>query len=70
VFSEEEKQELRELAASTAIREEFRMLRRNSLALQQRVSVDDFICFLTAMSRLNPTPTAPRPFVPYTQVKL
>jgi len=70
VLTDEEKQELKELAGSAAIREEFRLLRRNSMALQRRVDVDTFISFLTAMSRLNPNPAAPRVFVPYKQVKI
>ncbi len=70
MLTDEEKQELKELAGSAAIREEFRLLRRNSMALQQRVDVDTFISFLTAMSRLNPNPPAPRAFVPYKQVKI
>ena len=70
MLTDEEKQELKELAGSAAIREEFRLLRRNSMALQQRVDVDTFISFLTAMSRLNPKHPAPRAFVPYKQVKL
>ena len=70
MLTDEEKQELKELAGSAAIREEFRLLRRNSMALQRRVDVDKFISFLTAMSRLNPKPAAPRAFVSYKQVKL
>ena len=70
MLTDEEKQELKELAGSAAIRDEFRLLRRNSMALQQRVDVDKFISFLTAMSRLNPSPPAPRAFVPYKQVKI
>ena len=70
MLTDEEKQELKELAGSAAIREEFRLLRRNSMALQRRVDVDKFISFLTAMSRLNPKPAAPRAFVPYKQVKI
>ena len=70
MLTDEEKQELKELAGSAAIREEFRLLRWNSMALQQRVDVDKFISFLTAMSRLNPSPPAPRAFVRYNQVKL
>ena len=70
MLTDEEKQELKELAGSAAIREEFRLLRRNSMALQRRVDVDKFISFLTAMSRLNPSPPAPRAFVPYKQVKI
>jgi len=70
VLTDEEKQELKELAGSDAVRDEFRLLRRNLMALQQRVDVDTFISFLTAMSRLNPKPAAPRAFVPYKQVKI
>ncbi|TAK09618.1 hypothetical protein EPO44_01060 [bacterium] len=70
MLTEEEKQELKELAGSAAIRDEFRLLRRNSMALQQRVDVDKFISFLTAMARLNPNPPTPRAFVPYKQVKI
>ena len=70
MLTKEEKKELKELAGSAAIREEFRLLRRNSTALQQSVDVDKFISFLTAMSRLNPNPAAPRAFVPYKQVKI
>ena len=70
MLTDEEKQELKELAGSAAIRDEFRLLRRNSMALQRRVDVDTFISFLTAMARLNPNPAAPRAFVSYKQVKL
>ncbi len=70
MLTEEEKQELKELAGSAAIRKEFRLLRRNSMAMQRRVNVDEFISFLTAMSRLNPKPPAPRPFVAYRDVKI
>lgn len=70
MLADEEKQELKELAGSAAVRDEFRLLRRNSTALQQRVDVDKFISFLTAMARLNPKPAAPRAFVPYKRVKL
>ena len=70
MLTDEEKQELKELAGSDAVRDEFRLLRRNLMALQQRVDVDTFISFLTAMSRLNPKPAAPRAFVPYKQVKI
>ena len=70
MLTDEEKQELKELAGSAAIRDEFRLLRRNSMALQRRVDVDTFISFLTAMARLNPKPAAPRAFVSYKQVKL
>ncbi len=60
---------MREMAGSAAIRDEFRLLRRLSLA-HQRVDVDGYIQFLTAMARLNPKPAVPRTFVKYTSVKL
>jgi len=69
VLSEEEKRELKEMAASTSVRDEFRLLRRLSLE-HQRVDVDRFIKFLTAMSRLNPKPAPPRKFINYKSVKL
>ena len=69
MLSEEEKREMRELAGSAAIRDEFRLLRRLSRA-HQRVDVDQFIQFLTAMSRLSARPAVPRAFVRYTQVKI
>ena len=69
VLSEEEKQEMRELAGSAAIRDEFRLLRKLSLA-HQPVDIDRYIQFLSAMSRLNPKAAPPRAFVEYTLVKL
>jgi hypothetical protein len=69
VLSEKEKREMRELAASATVRDEFRLLRRLSLA-RQPVDVDRFIQFLTAMARLNPKPAPTRAFVEYTSVKL
>jgi hypothetical protein len=68
VLSEEEKQEMKEMAASAAVRDEFRMLKRLSAA--RPVDIDRYIQFLTAMSRLRPELTPPRTFVEYTNVKL
>ena len=67
MLSEKEKQEMRELAASKTIREEFRLLRKHS---HQHATLDHFIRFLTAMSRLNSKLPTPRPFVEYTPDKL
>jgi hypothetical protein len=69
VFSESEKQEMRELAASEAVREEFRRLKKYS-SKHHPVNLDRYIQFLTVISRLNSMPAAPRGFVQYTQVKL
>jgi hypothetical protein len=69
MLTEEEKRELKEFAGSASVCEEFRLLRKNSLAYQ-RANVDQFIGFLSAMARLSLTPAAPRNFVPYAQVKI
>ena len=68
-LTEEEKQEIRELARSTVIRDEFRLLRECSRNMEQ-VDVDKFIAFLTTMAQLNPRFAPQRPFIPYRSVKL
>jgi hypothetical protein len=70
MLTEDEKRELKELAESIAIRDEFRLLRRNSEKLQRRLDPDQFIGFLTSMSRLGPKSPAPRPCIFYERVKL
>ena len=71
MLSEEEKRELKEMAASAAIREEFEQLRAASrLPRSQPVDLDQLLDFLTTMARLCPTPPPPRPFVPYSCVLL
>jgi hypothetical protein len=69
VLSDKEKQDLRDLAGSQTVRDEFRLLRRLSLA-HRPVDIDSFIQFLTTMARLHPKPPPPRAFVEYTSVKL
>jgi hypothetical protein len=70
VLSEEEKAEMREMAASITVRDEFRLMRNLSRERQRRLSLDAYIRFLTAMSRLRPGVASPRPFIEYTNVKL
>jgi hypothetical protein len=70
VLTEKEKQELREMAGSASLREEFRTMERNSRAIDARLSVDQFIQWLTAMARISPVSAKPRPFVRYTNVKI
>ncbi len=71
MLSEEEKQELRSLANSSTLREEFRQLRKSSCAdPNKRVDVDRFLSFLTAMSRLCPAPSQTKTFVVYTNVRI
>ena len=70
MLSEQEKQELKEMAASLTLREEFRTLRNNSRDAESRVSLDELVCWLTAMSRICPNLAKPSPFVHYTNVKI
>ncbi len=71
MLSEDEKRELRSLADSSTLREEFRQLRKSSYANPNKpVDIDRFLSFLTAMSRLCPAPPRVKPFVPYTNVRI
>jgi len=71
MLSEDEKQELRSLSQSATVREEFRQLRMASrLRLEREVNVDNFVSFLTAMTRLSTVKTIPKTFVPYTVVRI
>lgn len=67
MLSEEEKKEMRSLGSSSAIREEFRQLRAEG---ERPINVDEFLNFLTTMSRLRPEAAKPRKFVPYSLVRL
>jgi len=69
MLSEEEKNELREMGKSATLREEFQVLRQNSQALERRVSIDELIHWLTAMTHILP-PTPPRPFIAYKNVRI
>jgi hypothetical protein len=70
MLTEEEKAELREMAASMTLREEFQTLRRNSRTREINISVDDLMQWLTAMARISPKPAKARPFVHYTHAKI
>jgi hypothetical protein len=70
MLTEEEEAELREMTASMTLREEFQTLRRNSRTIERDISVDDLMCWLTAMSPIFPKPAKPRPFVHYTHAKI
>jgi hypothetical protein len=69
MLSEHDKIELREMAASAALREEFRTLRRNSQQLERRMTVDELMRWLSAMAWVLPKPAKPRRFVEYKNVK-
>ena len=70
MLTKEEKQELREMAASATLREEFRTLRRNSGTREGTISADDLMRWLTAMAQVCPQPGKSRPFVHYTHAKI
>jgi hypothetical protein len=70
VLSEEEKQELREMAASESLREDFRAMRRNSRAMEGQIGVDELAHWLTVMGRICPGAPKPQRFVHYTNVKV
>ena len=63
MLSDEEKQELRDMAASETLRTEFRVLRNNSRAIEQRLSVDDLARWLTAINRICPGDPKLRKFI-------
>ena len=54
MLTEHEKQELREMGESATLREEFRIMQRNSRERAQHMSVDDLAHWLTAMNRICP----------------
>jgi len=70
LLSEEEKRELREMAASECLREEFRTMRKNSQAIERLIGVDELAHWLTVMARVCPGPPGQRRFVHYTNAKL
>lgn len=57
MLSEAEKQELREMAASETLRDEFRAMRRNSAAIERAITVDELAHWLTVMARVCPAMT-------------
>ena len=69
MISEEEKQELREMASSESLREDFRALRRNSEAIERRITVDELAHWLTVMQRVCPGAQNPRLHVDYAMMK-
>ena len=70
MLTEKEKQEMREMVESPSLKEEFRTMRRNSRAIEERVGTDELIWWLTAMARICPAPAKPRHFVHYTNLKI
>jgi hypothetical protein len=70
LLSEEEKREMKEMAASESLRDEFRLLRRNSEAIGRQLSVDQLAHWLTVMARVCPGATKPRRFLHYADMKI
>lgn len=71
MLNEQERRELKGLAASAAIREEFRRLSAASKPTTlQTIDLDRLLNFLTTMARFGPQPSRPRPFITYTHVRL
>ena len=70
MLSEEEKLELKEMAASESLRQEFRTMRSNSQAIERRIGVDELAHWLTVMARVCPGAPKPPRSVRYTNVKI
>ena len=70
MISEEEKQELREMAASASLREEFRAMRRISEAIERTITVDELAHWLTVMARVSASAPKPRQPGHYAAMKL
>ena len=70
MLSEEETQELREMAASPTLREDFRIMRRNSRAMERNIGVDELAHWLTVMGRICPGVPKPQRFVKYSKVEI
>lgn len=69
MLSEQEKHELREMGESATLREEFRIMQRNSRQRAQQIGVDDLARWLTAINRICPGDTKPRKFITGTNFK-
>ena len=70
MLSEQEKREMKEMAGSAVIREEFEQLRKASqLDPDQPIDLDRLLAWLTMMNRLFPPPP-PREPIPYSRVLL
>lgn len=70
MLSEEAKRELREFARSEKVREDFELLRALNRKREAQLTADQILRFLTDTSRLFAPFATPRPFVPYTNVRL
>ena len=69
MLSEEAKQELKALARSGQLRQDFEHVHVAASGAQERMSLDVFVQFLTDVSRMFPMP-APRVPLPYDVVRV
>ena len=70
MLSEQERREMKAMAQSQAVREEFERLKRASrLPPAHPINLDRLLNFLTTMSRFGPQ-APPRPFPSYPNVRL
>jgi hypothetical protein len=58
------------MAASEALREEFRALRKNSQEIERRITVDDLTRWLTAINRICPSDPEPRKLIRNADMRL
>ena len=70
MLSEQEKQDLKAMASSAELRRDFELLRHLSRERQRTLSLDQYLSFLTAMSRLSGVPATPRPPASFANAKL
>lgn len=70
MLSEEEKQELKALVKSSALRRDFEMLRALARRYSQECPIEQYLVFLSSFFRVVGYPTPPRPFPLYTNVRL
>lgn len=67
MLSERAKQELKDAAASAALRADFAAMAANVRAANARWGVDDLVAFLTEAGKLFPAPTRPPAHATYTR---
>ena len=70
MLSEEEQRELKALAKSNQIREEFELIRRASWRTPDVRQLDAYLSFVTCLHRLQTSQPLPRPFPIYTNIRL
>ena len=71
MLTDSQRREMREMAGSIAIRDEFRRLKTASTPpAHTPIDLDRLLDFLTAMTRLSAQPASPRRFIAYSRVLL